>query len=251
MSSEPKQPDRPSAPTRGLEDLGYVAGEIAHDFNSLLTGILGYASYLKTLLPEDDKKFQAASAIETSARRAAEFTRRMSECSHKEMPKPRPVIINQIVEEAVNELSAVAAEKVRISTKLGAPPSLVLGDPNALFRAFFHLGENAIEAMPNGGILTISTRPFVSGGGSVVFDNLAIPEGNYISIIFSDTGVGIPGSLLNQVFDCFFTTKPGGDGLGLPIVNRCVRKHEGFLRIDSREDGTTFEILLPILPSSI
>ena len=251
MSSEPKQPNKPGSLTRGLEDLGYVAGEIAHDFNGLLTGIMGYASYLKALLPKDDKKFQAASSIEIAARRAAELTRRMTEYSQKEMPTPRPLKIDQIVEEAVNELSAVAPKKVLISSELKAPPGLIMGDPNTLIRALLHLGENAIDAMPTGGRLTFSTLPFVSGGGSVAFDNLAVPEGNYVSIVVSDTGCGIPELLRHQVFDCFFTTKPGGNGIGLPMVNRCVRKHEGFLRMDSRENGTTFEILLPILPSSI
>jgi len=239
------------AATRGMEDLGYVAGEIAHDFNSLLTGIMGYASYLKTLIPESDKKFYAANAIEISARRAAELTRRMSEYSNKEIPEPQPVKIDQIVEEAVNELSAAAAGKVRIIVEFEATPGLVMGDSNALLRALIHLGENAIEAMPTGGLLTISTHPFFSGGGSVAFDNLAVPEGSYVSIVVSDTGCGVPESLRKQVFECFFTTKPTGNGIGLALVSRCVRKHDGFLRMDSRADGTTFEILLPISPSSI
>lgn len=250
MSSEPKQHNKTLATTRGLEDLGYVAGEIAHDFNSLLTGIMGYASYLKTLIPESDKKFYAANAIEISARRAAELTRRMTEYSHNELPEPKPVKIDQLVEEAANELSAAAAAgKVRISVELEAPPGLVMGDPNALLRALIHLGENAIEAMPAGGLLTISTHPFFSGGGSVAFDNLAVPEGSYVSIVVSDTGCGVPESLRKQVFECFFTTKPTGNGIGLALVSRCIRKHDGFLRMDSREDGTTFEILLPIPPS--
>jgi len=234
---------------RKLEDLGYVSGEIAHDFNGFLTGILGYASYLKTLLPVDDKRFHAASAIEISARRAADMTRKITEYSNKGAPKTIPIEIDQIVKDTVNELSTIAADKVRISMELGAPASLILGDPNTLNRALFHLGENAIEAMPAGGLLTISTSPFVSGGGNVAFDGLPVPEGEYVSIIVSDTGCGIPEPLLKQVFDCFFTTKPEGNGIGLPLVSRCVRKHEGFLNMDSRENGTTFEILLPTLPS--
>jgi len=139
---------------------------------------------------------------------------------------------------------------VQISVELVESLGLILGDPNTLLRAILHLGINAIESMPDGGKLTISTHPFFSGGGDVVFDGLSVPEGEYVSITVSDTGCGIPESLHKQVFDCFFTTKPEGSGIGLNMVSRCVRKHGGYLRMDTREGGTNFEILLPILPST-
>ncbi|MCL2102772.1 MAG: HAMP domain-containing histidine kinase [Syntrophorhabdaceae bacterium] len=215
-----------------------------------MTGILGYASYLKTLLPEDEKKFHAANSIEISARRAADLTRLITEYSHKEMPTHKPVKIDQVAEEAFNELSAVAPDKVHISVEFGASAVLVLGDKDTLIRSLLHLGENAIEAMPDGGRLTISTRPFVSDGENVEFDGFPVYRGDYVSIIVSDTGCGIPEQTRKQVFDCFFTTKPEGNGIGLAMVRRCVRKHKGFLRMDSREDGMVFEILLPALPST-
>lgn len=249
MNSDPKQIDKPDMLARKKEDFAYIAGEVAHDFNGLLTGIMGYASYLKALLPKNDKTFQAANSIEISARRAAELTRRMTEYSNKEMSAPTPLKLDQIVETAINDLSISAADNVRISTKLETPSGLVMGDPNALCRALFHLGKNAIDAMPAGGRLTFSMRPFVSGG-NIAFDGFYIPEGDYVSIVVSDTGCGIPESLWKQVFDCFFTTKPEGNGIGLPLVTRCVRKHGGFLRMESQEGGTTFEILLPVIPSS-
>ena len=244
MNSGPNRPDQAGAWIRALADLGYVAGDIAHDFNGLLTGILGYASYLKALLPKDDQKKSAADKIEISARRAAELAYQMIEYSHKKTPTSRPVQIDQIVGEAIDALSSAAAGKVQILAKLETPPGQVLGDPDTLIRALFHLGENAIEAMPEGGQLTFSTRPFLSDG-SVEFGGVPVPEGNYVSLTVSDTGCGIPESLRAQVFVPFFTTKPGGNGIGLPFVNRCARKHGGFLRMENRADGTAFEVLLP------
>ncbi len=235
-----------------MEELGYLAGGIAHDFNNLLTGILGYATYMKTFLPEGSKGFDAAVCIEQSARRAAELTRRMLDYSSKGTPAHRPVEIDRLIEEAAGNLSASVAGNVKIRTNLGAPSVPVMGDPDTLVRAFLHLGANAADAMPEGGLLTLSSAPFVSDG-TVAFDDVPVPAGDYVSIVVSDTGRGIPESLREQVFAPFFTTKPEGEGtgLGLPMVRRCVRKHGGFLRMESGEGkGTAFRILLPVRPST-
>ncbi|MBP2675538.1 MAG: periplasmic sensor hybrid histidine kinase [Deltaproteobacteria bacterium] len=240
------------ARARRMEELGYLAGGIAHDFNNLLTGILGYASLLRTFLPEGGKGFEAAGAIEQSARRAAELTRRMLEYSQRESPPIQPVGIHRLIEEAAGILSATLPGNVEIRTDLRAPADTVMGDPEILERALLHLGANAGDAMPGGGRLTLATGPFASDG-TTAFDNVPVPAGDYISLRVSDTGCGIPESIRNRVFAPFFTTKPEGrgTGLGLALVSRCARKHGGFLRLESREgEGTTFEILLPIRPST-
>ncbi len=240
------------ARARRMEELGYVSGQIAHDFNNLLTGILGYASYLRTLLPEDGKAYEAAGHIERSARRAAELTRRMLDYSQREAAQHRPVDIDRVIGDAIGILSASVGPDVEIRAELCAPPGPVTGDPDNLLRALLHLGVNAGDAMPEGGLLTISSGPFASDG-DVSFDGVPVPEGEYVSIAVADTGRGIPDSLKEQVFAPFFTTKPeeAGTGLGLPMVSRCVRKHGGFLRVESREGaGTTVQILLPVRPST-
>jgi signal transduction histidine kinase len=240
------------ARARRMEELGYLAGGIAHDFNNLLTGILGYASLLRTFLPEGGNGYEAAGAIEQSARRAAELTRRMLEYSRRESPPLRPVGIHRLIEEAAGILSATLPGNVEIRTDLRAPADTVMGDPEILERALLHLGANAGDAMPGGGRLTLATGSFASDG-TTSFADVPVPEGDYISLRVSDTGCGIPESLRNRVFAPFFTTKPEGrgTGLGLALVSRCVRQHGGFLRLESREgEGTTFEILLPVRPST-
>jgi len=234
-----------------MEELGYLTGGIAHDFNNLLTGILGYASFLRTFLPEGSRGHEAAGHIEQSARRAAELTRRMLDFSHRETPPLRPERIDPLVEEAVGILSSCVPGNVEIRTDLRAPADPVMADPDALIRALLHLGTNASDAMPGGGLLSIDTAPFVSDG-SLVLDHVPIPEGQYVSIRVSDTGCGIPEPVREKIFTLFFSTKPGeeGTGLGLPMVGRCVRKHGGFLQVESREnEGTTVRILLPTKPS--
>ena len=252
LPSRLKAAEERLARARRMEELGYVAGQIAHDFNNLLTGILGYATYLKTFLDKDSKGFEAAGHIEQSARRAAELTRRMLDYSHRETPKLLPVEIDRLIGEAIGVLSASVGPKVEIRAELSAPSAPVMGDPDTLLRALLHLGVNASDAMPEGGLLTVSSMPFFSDG-ETTFGDVPVPEGDYVSISVSDTGRGIPESLQARVFAPFFTTKSEGEGtgLGLPMVSRCVRRHGGFLRVDSREGaGTTIQILLPVQPST-
>jgi signal transduction histidine kinase len=235
-----------------MEEIGYLSGAIAHDFNNLLTGILGYATYLKTLVPEGSREYDAAACIEQSARRAAELTRRLLDCCHRGEPAFRPVGIDRVLEEAAGILSASVPGNVEVRANPGAPSAEVTGDADTLVRALLHLGTNAAEAMPGGGRVTLSSAPFVSDG-NVAFDDVPVPAGDYVSIVVSDTGRGIPDSMREEVFAPFFTTKPEGEGagLGLPMVSRCVRRHGGFLRVESAEGkGTSIEILLPARPST-
>ncbi len=237
---------------RGMETLGRLSGGIAHEFNNLLTGILGYASLLRTLLPEGGDGHEAAVMIERSARRASELTRRLLEYSRRESANPRPVEIHKLLGEAIGILSRSVGKGVEIRTELRAPSDLVMGDPEALLQALLNLGINAGEAMPGGGLLTFATGAFASDG-SVTFEDVPVPEGAYVSVSVTDTGCGIPESIRDQVFAAFFTTKaPGeGAGLGLPLVRSCIRGHGGFLHLESREgSGTTFRILLPAAPAS-
>ena len=177
----------------------------------------------------------------------------MLDYSHRETPKLRPVEIDRLVGEAIGVLSASVGPKVEIRAELGAPSAPVMGDPDTLLRALLHLGVNAGDAMPEGGRVDRFHRARSSPTASVTFDDVPVPEGDYVSISVSDTGRGIPESLRDRVFAPFFTTKPEGEGtgLGLPMVSRCVRRHGGFLRVESREGaGTTFQILLPVQPST-
>jgi two-component system cell cycle sensor histidine kinase/response regulator CckA len=251
LASRLRDAEEQLAQAQRLEALGRLTGWIAHDFNNLLTGILGYASLLKSFTPEGGDGYEAAERIEQSARRAADLTRQILAYSRRETPKPRPVEIHKVILEAIRILSRSANRNVEIRTELGAPSDRVMGDPGTLVQALLNLGVNATDAMPDGGVLTLATAPFASDG-TVRFNDVPVPEGQYVSVSVSDTGGGIPEVLRDHVFAPFFTTKaPGeGTGLGLSIVHTCIRSHGGFLRMESREgEGTTFQFLLPAAPS--
>ncbi|MBP2668833.1 MAG: sensor hybrid histidine kinase [Deltaproteobacteria bacterium] len=246
-----RQAEEQLAQAQKMEAIGRLTGGIAHDFNNLLTGILGYASLLKMYLPEGGEGHEAAACIERSARRASELTRQLLAYSRREAPRLRPLEIRRIVGEAIGILSRSVNENVEIRTDLRADPEPVMGDPGMLIQALLNLGENAVDAMPAGGVLTFSTGTFESDG-ETLFGDAPVPEGRYVTVGVSDTGSGIAESIRDQVFTPFFTTKaPGeGTGLGLPMVHSCVRSHGGYIRLASRPgQGTTVHVLLPVSDS--
>jgi signal transduction histidine kinase/CheY-like chemotaxis protein len=248
LSARLRQAEEQLEQAQKMEAIGRLTGGIAHDFNNLLTGILGYASLLRTYLPDGGEGHDAAAYIERSARRASELTRQLLAYSRREAPKLRPLEIRRVLGEAIEILSRSVNKNVEIRTDFQAPPVPVMGDPGPLVQALLNLGVNASDAMPSGGVLTFATAPF-SSGGDVYIDDVLVPEGRYVSVCVSDTGSGIPESIRDRVFAPFFTTKaPGeGTGLGLSMVYSCVRSHGGFVRLASREGlGTTFQILLPL-----
>lgn len=241
------------ARARKMEAIGRLTGAIAHDFNNSLTGILGYSSLLKTRLPAGGKEREAAEKIERSARRASELTRKLLAYSRREALTPRPIDPRRILYEAPTILSRHVNENVEIRIECGDIPELVTGDAEWLTQALVDLGINAADAMPNGGVLTLSTALFHSEGEVSACDAI-VPEGSYLAVSVSDTGTGIPESIRDQVFVPFFTTKPPDKiaGLGLPLVRSCVRAHGGYLRILSQEGkGTTVQILLPLEASKL
>lgn len=248
LSERVLQAEERLAQARKMEAIGRLNEVIVHDFNNHLTGILGYSSLLKTILPENGKEYQAAAHVERSATRASVLTRQLLAYIRRETPRPRPIHLRSLLEETAGILSRKVERNVEIRIESEEIPGPVSGDAEGLVHAFVSLGINAAEAMPGGGILTFSTSLFLSDG-EVHAHNTMVPEGKYLSVCVSDTGVGIPESLRDQVFIPFFTTKPPdkGAGIGLPLVRSCVRMHGGFLRLASQEGmGTTVQILLPL-----
>lgn len=241
-----------TAQARKLETLGRLTGAVAHDFNNLLTGILGYASILKSSAAEGGPDREAAETIERSARKASEMTRHLLNYLRGAVPEPRPVDLRKVIRDAADILSRSMNGNVEIRIEGEETPGPVRGNAEELVDALVNLGRNGADAMPGGGVLTFSTSMFLSDGRIRAF-HATVPEGRYVSVCVSDTGSGIPEPIREQVFAPFFTTRApgGGAGLGLPLVRGCMRAHRGYLRLASREGmGTTVQLLLPLDASS-
>jgi CheY-like chemotaxis protein len=237
-----------------MEALGRLTGGIAHDFNNLLTGILGYASLLKSSLEAGSEQFEAADYIERAAKRAAHLTRQLLAYSRKETAALlRPTDVHRIIGEAVEILSRAENKDVRIRTRLEAGRSVVEADPNGLIQLLLNLGVNAGDAMPGDGTITIET----SNRRTVPHEEIEgtrVPGGEWLAIRMSDTGPGIPPEIRDMIFEPFFTTKVEGKGtgLGLSTAYSCAKAHRGFIFLEhGREGGACFLILLPLSADAV
>jgi signal transduction histidine kinase/ActR/RegA family two-component response regulator len=233
-----------------LESIGLLAGGVAHEFNNQLTAISGYGQLLKDRIPEDDELMQeSVEQVLKGAERAAELTRSLLSFSRKQENNPMPVTVNSIVDNVSILIRRLIGEDVEFSIIFACQELLVMADYGQIEQVLINLATNARDAMPNGGRLTIRTKPVTVKNGSETLYELALP-GNYAQISVSDTGTGIDEKLFEKLFEPFYTTKEvgKGTGLGLSIAYGIIKQHGGSILVSS-EPGkwTTFNIYLPLI----
>lgn len=230
-----------------MQALGQLAGGVAHDFNNMLTGILGAAELL-SLGAEGEQRSRYLKLITTSGQRAAGLTQKLLAFSRAESRPNEVLDINALIVEAGKLIEMGFTNDIRLILDPSPTPILLRGDASQLLNAVLNLGLNARDAMREGGTLTISTRaeqvdsPFVLEAGE------ELPPGPYAEIMVSDTGHGIEREHLARIFEPFFTTKgrDRGTGLGLASVHGTVRQHGGAVWVYSEVGrGTQFRVLLP------
>jgi CheY-like chemotaxis protein len=231
-----------------LEAVGQLTGGIAHDFNNLLTVVIGNMDTLiRRLGSSTDPRIQRPieNALE-GARKAAALTQRLLAFARRQPLKPKPADPNRLVQQMSELLYRTLGEAIEIETVLAAGVWAIEVDTAQLESAVLNLAVNARDAMPDGGKLTIETsNAYVD---DTYAQENAISVGQYVMICVSDTGVGIPEELMDNVFDPFFTTKVTGQGtgLGLSQVYGFVKQSGGNVRIYSELDaGTTVRLYLP------
>ncbi|MEX5557123.1 ATP-binding protein [Pseudomonas rhodesiae] len=232
-----------------MEAVGQLTGGIAHDFNNMLTGIIGSLELLRRRVARG-KLDDLDSLIDlgvTSANRAAGLTHRLLAFSRRQSLDSKPVQINRLVTSMGELLQRSINESISLDMRLSEQLWTAEADPNQLESALLNLVINARDAMPNGGRLTVETSNrhldsvFTAAYGSLT-------PGDYVELSVSDTGCGIPESVMGRVFDPFFTTKPigQGTGLGLSMIYGFARQSRGHVIIHSEVDkGTTVSLFLP------
>jgi PAS domain S-box-containing protein len=230
-----------------LEAMGRLAGGVAHDFNNRLLIIMGHAEVLKNSLPPDSTGAHHARTVIASAQRAAELTRQLLAYSRRQVLKPQAFDMNEAVDRMRRLLERLIGDDIVLFTLLRAHHP-VFSDPGQIEQVMLNLAINARDAMPRGGRLTLETRDVALGPEAVP----SLPPGDYVSLIVTDTGTGIPPDILPRIFEPFFTTKEigSGTGLGLATVEGIVRQSRGAVQVESRMgSGTTFSIYLPRAPA--
>ncbi len=228
-----------------MEAIARLAGGVAHDFNNMLTVILGYADQIGSGLPQGPIK-QASDAIIDAATRSATLARQLLAFSRRQPVHPEVLDLNEHIENLRSMLARLIGEDILLDFDPADRPALVLADPGQIEQVVMNLAVNARDAMPNGGILTIGVGHRKVEPGQP--DQLEFGPGPYVLLCVADDGEGMTEDVRVQIFDPFFTTKEHGKGtgLGLATVHGIVKQCGGHIRVQSEPGhGTTFEIFLP------
>ncbi|MBI1922722.1 PAS domain-containing protein [Candidatus Poribacteria bacterium] len=221
--------------------IGELAAGVAHEINNPLDGLLNCILRIKRNPKNEEQTQEYLDLMEEAIRRIESTVGQLLNFSRKHELELTLISLNEVVDEVAVLIAYSADEKgIRIDEQFQADLAPILGDKHFLEQVVLNLGLNAIAAMPDGGVLTFKT-------GKIEFDSLLGEAAVYVQV--TDTGVGIPKSVQDRIFDPFYTTKltEKGTGLGLSVSNRIVRQHEGVIEFESEVGrGTTFTVKLPI-----
>jgi len=230
-----------------MESLGTLAGGVAHDFNNILTVILGTCALLQFRLGEADPVAQELCTVTEAAERAAALTRNLLTFSRRQVVNPRLVDVGRVLRQMDLFLHRLIGEHIQLVISCAKGEFTVLGDSSQLEQVFMNLVVNAKDAMPDGGMLIIYLAPVTLEPAQAEVNGC--PPGRYVGITVSDTGCGMDQRTRERIFDPFFTTKGKGKGtgLGLSTVYGIVKQHGGVIHTSSEMGrGTTFRIFLPL-----
>ncbi len=245
--SERKKLEAQLRQAQKMESIGTLAGGVAHDFNNVLTTVMGYCSLIAMKAGENNPFMGYINQIMEAAGRASTLTQTLLAFSRKQAIEAKTIDINETIRSVEKLLRRAVGEDVDLKTSLSPGKLLVFMGDGHVGQILMNLVSNARDAMPEGGEVTIRTEQVhLSGEVSSAYDG---KEGAYVCIEVCDTGSGMDERTRDQIFDPFFTTKEvgKGTGLGLSVVYGIVNQNHGY--IDVKSDigkGTTFSIYFPL-----
>jgi two-component system, cell cycle sensor histidine kinase and response regulator CckA len=247
-SSEESRLKKQVAQATKMQAVGQLAGGVAHDFNNILTGILGHCDLMMMRHSPGDSDYDDIQQIRNNANRAASLTRQLLAFSRQQTLRPQILQLPDVVSEISNLLKRLMGETVELEVKHGRNLGAVRADPGQLEQVIVNLAVNARDAMPRGGQLTIQTYAVSQSDVRKIGSDI-LPVADYTALSVKDTGTGIAPEALSKIFEPFYTTKDvgKGTGLGLSTVYGIVKQSGGFIFADSKQgEGTTFVIYLPV-----
>ena len=251
--SEQKEAEKQLAQALKLQSIGLLAGGVAHDFNNILSGIMGYAGLINFQTPADNEVHQYAQIIERAAVRGSELTRKLLAFARKGKYQIEVVNLNNIAEEVLEILAHTFEKKIVILKDFAPDLPNVMADSSQMNQVLLNLCINARDAMAGLDRCEILIKSFSIHLEERIFSTGdACQSGEYVGIAVSDTGSGMSRDLLSKIFDPFFSTKEKGHGtgLGLSMVYGIIKNHDGYIHVISEPGkGSTFEIYLPAAPA--
>jgi two-component system NtrC family sensor kinase len=225
-----------------LAALGQVTATMAHQIGTPLNSISGYIQLMLQEGNLQDTNRERLKIIESQLDRLVDSVKNLLSFTRQPKPQLKPLDVNGALEELIHLSEPwLLARNVRLSTLFSPHLSSILGDPIHLQTLFLNLITNALDAMPNGGLLTIETQQVPAHCSS--------ENKGWLKISITDTGIGITEESKKRIFDPFFTTKKVGEGtgLGLAICENIIKEHSGRLEVESKVGkGSTFSVLVPI-----
>jgi PAS domain S-box-containing protein len=250
---ERKQTEEQLRHAQKLDTVGHLAGGVAHDFNNILSVVLGHAFLLKDKYNIAGPAAESVRQVVRAAERGTKLVRQLLMFSRRGVIRTKAVDINEIVADLSKMLQRVLGETIELKMDYAPQPLVVRADEGMLEQILMNLAVNARDAMPQGGKLALAT-------GSQLFSADELPEhadtrpGVYAFMSVTDTGCGIPADVLPRIFEPFFTTKDvgKGTGLGLSIVYGIVKQHKGWIDVQTAPGrGTTFCVYLPFMETKV
>ncbi len=235
-----------------MEAVGTLAGGVAHDFNNILTAIIGYGTILRMKIGDVPLAVNADHLLE-AAQRAAQLTKSLLAFSRKQEIVTRLVDLNEIVSRTGKLILRLIRQDIVFETVLTGGELGVMADGAHIEQVLMNLATNAGDAMPDGGHLSIRTER-IALDAAYVKRHQYVKPGEYALITVSDTGMGMDENIRSKIFEPFFTTKEvgKGTGLGLSMAYGVVKQHKGYIHVTSEiGKGTVFEILLPLVKATV
>ncbi len=247
--TERKQIESRLQQSQKMEAIGTLAGGIAHDFNNILQPMLGFCEFLKADLPPGCSQQDFVDGILKAGLRAKELVDQILSFSRQEDEGTRPIKLQPVIQEAMKLLRSSIPKTIDIEQDISPDCGVVFADPTQIYQIVMNLCTNAYHAMETkGGTLKIALKPVHLEAHNPAFPGMT--SGAYALLTVSDTGPGIPRTIIDKIFDPYFTTKEKtkGTGLGLSIVQGTVKRYNGDIRIYSEfGKGTEVLVYLPIM----
>jgi PAS domain S-box-containing protein len=236
-----------------MEAIGQLAGGVAHDFNNILTTIIGYGDLLRMKMEKDSPLRVYVDQILSSSQRAAQVTHSLLAFSRKQVIELKPYRVNTIIRGIERLLTRLLTEDIELSLTLPELDLTILADVTQIEQVLINLATNARDAMPRGGRLVVKVEHVDMDESFAKTHGYGDP-GHYACICVSDTGNGMNEEVLEKIFNPFFTTKEvgKGTGLGLSIVYGIIKQHNGYIGVTSeRGRGSAFRVYLPIVKAKV
>lgn len=259
--TEQKNLEMRFAHSQKMQAVGQLAGGVAHDFNNLLTAMIGFCDLLLMRHPAGDQSFADIMQIKQNANRAANLVRQLLAFSRRQTLQPKILDLTDVLSDLTNLIRRLIGENIELKMTHGRDIGHVKADQGQLEQVLINLAVNARDAMKGGGTLTIRTskyridrsHPLPRDLVSPAEEDSIIADGDYVLVEVIDTGCGIPRTILQKIFEPFFSTKEvgSGTGLGLSTVFGIVKQTGGYVYVASKEnEGTNFSLFFPSVQTS-